>query len=52
MKIDENNYLKDRTVCKNCYSKNRRKIQQPKAIIKRKQKLLTVWIIMKIELLS
>ena len=25
IKIDENNYLKDRTVCKNCYNKNRRK---------------------------
>ena len=23
--IDENNYLKDRTVCKSCYNKNRRK---------------------------
>ena len=25
IEIDENNYLKDRTVCKNCYNKNRRK---------------------------
>ena len=24
-KIDKVNYLKDRTVCKNCYNKNRRK---------------------------
>ena len=23
--IDENNYMKDRTVCKSCYNKNRRK---------------------------
>ena len=31
-KIDENKYLKDRTVCKTCYSMNRRKnkFQQPK----------------------
>ena len=25
IKIDENNYLKDRTVCKSCYEKTRRK---------------------------
>ena len=25
MKVDENNYLKKRTVCKSCYNKNRRK---------------------------
>ena len=25
IEIDENNYLKDRTVCKSCYNKNRRK---------------------------
>ena len=25
IEIDVNNYLKDRTVCKNCYNKNRRK---------------------------
>ena len=28
--IDEKNYLKDRTVCKSCNNKNRRKNQQPK----------------------
>ena len=25
IEIDENNYLKDRTVCRSCYNKNRRK---------------------------
>ena len=25
IEIDENNYLKDRNACKNCYNKNRRK---------------------------
>ena len=25
IKIDSKNYLKDRTVCKSCYNKNRRK---------------------------
>ena len=25
IKIDENNYLKQKTVCKSCYNKNRRK---------------------------
>ena len=36
IKIDKRNYLKDRTVCKSCYKKNRRKPeimtshQQPK----------------------
>ena len=25
IEIDENNYLKNRTVCKSCYNKNRRK---------------------------
>ena len=25
IKIDENNYLKDRTICKKCYNENRRK---------------------------
>ena len=25
IEIDEKNYLKDRTVCKSCYNKNRRK---------------------------
>ena len=25
IKIDENNYLKHKTVCKSCYNKNRRK---------------------------
>ena len=55
IKTDEKSYLKDRTVCKCCYKKNRRKNtlihnQQPKSIktkpmIKRKEKLLTVWII-------
>ena len=28
--IDENNYLKDRTVCKSCYNKNRRKSDDKK----------------------
>ena len=26
IEIDENNYMKDRTVCKSCYNKNRRKV--------------------------
>ena len=32
IELDEKNYLKNRTVCKNCYNKNRRKNknQQPK----------------------
>ena len=25
IEVDKNNYLKDRTVCKSCYNKNRRK---------------------------
>ena len=25
IKIDENNYKKDRTVCKSCYNKNKKK---------------------------
>ena len=46
--IDENNYLKDRTVCKTCYNKNRRKTnnntiiqnQQPKSDNKKKRKVV------------
>ena len=44
IEIDENNYLKDRTVCKSCYNKNRRKNnliqnQQPKRDDKKKRKV-------------
>ena len=46
IQIDENNYLKDRTVCKTCYNKNRRKTnnntkiqnQQSKSDNKKKRK--------------
>ena len=34
--IDENNYLKDRIVCKSCYNKNRRKINS-KSLIQNQQ---------------
>ena len=48
IEIDENNYLKDRTVCKTCYNKNRRKTnnntkiqnQQPKSDNKKKRKVV------------
>ena len=39
---DEENYLKDKTVCKNCYEKKEEKINNQKAVIKRKEKLLTL----------
>ena len=32
IKIDENNYKKDRTVCKSCYNKNKRKNQNNTSI--------------------
>ena len=48
IEIDENNYLKDRTLCKSCYNKNRRKNnnntiiqnQQPKNDDKKKRKVV------------
>ena len=48
IEIDENNYMKDRTVSKSCYNKNRRKnsnktliqIQQPKSDDKKKRKVV------------
>ena len=48
IEIDENNYLKDRTVCKTCYNKNRRKTnnntiirnQKPKSDNKKKRKVV------------
>ena len=48
IEIDVNNYLKDRTVCKSCYNKNRRKNnkytliqnQQPKSDDKKKRKVV------------
>ena len=40
IEIDKNNYLKDRTVCKTCYNKNRRKNQQPKSDNKKKRKVV------------
>ena len=55
IEIDENNYMKDRTVCKSCYNKNRRRSddEKKKKVVnsvnntnknKKKQKLLTLWI--------
>ena len=38
IEIDESNYLKDRSVCKNCYIKNRRKNHQPESGDKKKRK--------------
>ena len=48
IEIDKTNYLKDRTVCKSCYNKNRRKNnnntiiknQQPKSDDKKKRKVV------------
>ena len=40
IEIDENNCLKDRTVCKSCYNRNRRKNQQPKSDVKKKTKVV------------
>ena len=37
IKIDENNYLKNRTVCKSCYNKNRRKNKNNKTLIQNQQ---------------
>ena len=37
IKIDENNYLKDRTVCKSCYNKNRRKNKNNNTLIQNQQ---------------
>ena len=41
IEINENNYMKDRTVCKSCYNKNRRKNQQPKSDDKNNNKKKT-----------
>ena len=38
IEIDKSNYLKDRSVCKNCYNKNRRKNHQPESGDKKKRK--------------
>ena len=38
IEIDESNYLKDRSVCKICYTKNRRKNHQPESGDKKKRK--------------
>ena len=40
IEIDESNYLKDRTVFKSCYNKNRKKNQQPKSDDKKKRKVV------------
>ena len=40
IEIDENNYMKDRTVCRSCYNKNRRKNQQPKSDDEKKRKVV------------
>ena len=40
IEIDDDNYLKDRTVCKSCYNKNRRKNQQPKSDDKKNRKVV------------
>ena len=40
IEIDENNYMKDRIVCKSCYNKNRRKNQQPKSDDEKKRKVV------------
>ena len=37
IEIDDDNYLKDRTVCKSYYNKNRRKNQQPKSDDKKRK---------------
>ena len=37
IEIDESNYLKDRSVCKNCYNKKRRKNHQPENGDKKKR---------------
>ena len=47
IEIDKYNYLKDRTVCKSCYNKNRRKNNNNNNTLsddkkRRKQKLLTM----------
>ena len=39
IEIDKTNYLKDRTVCKSCHNKNRRKNRQPKSDDKKKTKV-------------
>ena len=38
IEIDESNYLKDRSVCKSCYNKKRRKNHQPESGNKKKRK--------------
>ena len=42
VEIDENNYLKDRTVCKGCYNKNRRKNNNNTLIQNQNQKSETL----------
>ena len=37
IKKDKNNYLKDRTVCKSCYNKNRRKDKNNNTLIQNQQ---------------
>ena len=37
IKIEENNYLKDRTVCKNSYNKSRRKNKNNNTLIQNQQ---------------
>ena len=38
IEIDENNYVKDRSVCKSCYNKNRRKNRRSETDDKKKRK--------------
>ena len=40
IEIDENNYLKDRTVCKSCYNENRKKTTITPLSIFNNQKLI------------
>ena len=37
IEIDESNYLKDESLCKSCYNKNRRKNHQPESGNKNKR---------------
>ena len=39
IEVDENNYLKNRTVCKNCYNKNRKKNNNNTLIQNRQPKI-------------
>ena len=40
IEIDDDNYLNDRTVCKSCYNRNRRKNHQPKSYDEKKRKVV------------